>query len=412
MKKREKTLVFKRGSVRVLTMLLAVMSFVSMQSCIKEEPLNMEADIVEVSIENIAQEMLNGQPLIQGSQITLYIKEEVDVDALSAVQLHFTTTPGATVVPGSGSVFDLSTGEPVLVVVTSEDGQYSKEYAIIVTNKPFDLTNPFSFDTEISIGVNPDYPANYMEFYEKNNQRPNVWATANIGLSLTLMGTPNLQPSDYPTYAVDNTVDAHPGARTVVLQTLSTGPLGAMFGAPIAPGNLFLGVFDVENALGLGDAKLKATHFGVPVNKIPTHLEGSYKYTPGAQFTDATLTPIAGREDLCDIYAVFFDRELVSQHNGGVQDWLDATDGANNIFNSSSVIAVARLGEGGTTQGQFVDFSLPFEYKIDPETISEEDLASGRYSLAVVFSSSKDGDHFNGAIGSELRVGNVRVSTK
>ena len=48
-------------------------------------------------------------------------------------------------------------------------------------------------------------------------------------------------------------------------------------------GNLFIGSFDVSNAMS---NPLKATKFGLPFRHVPPYLAGYYKYKAGDQFTE------------------------------------------------------------------------------------------------------------------------------
>ena len=68
-------------------------------------------------------------------------------------------------------------------------------------------------------------------------------------------------------------------------------------------------------------------------------------------------------------------------------------------------MAIADLGPVKRTQG-WQQFEIEFNYteEIDPELLKNQG-----YNLAVVFSSSSEGDLFMGAVGSELLVDKVRV---
>ena len=74
---------------------------------------------------------------------------------------------------------------------------------------------------------------------------------------------------------------------------------------PIAAGNLFIGKFDVSNALA--DA-LRATQFGLPFYKVPQSLKGYYKFKAGDIFTE-NGKPVEGKKDQCDIYAIFYETD-------------------------------------------------------------------------------------------------------
>ena len=72
----------------------------------------------------------------------------------------------------------------------------------------------------------------------------------------------------------------------------NTGSFGAGVNMPIAAGNLFIGKFDVSNALA--DA-LKATQFGLPFYKVPQSLKGYYKFKAGDIFTE-NGKPVEGKK--------------------------------------------------------------------------------------------------------------------
>ena len=63
---------------------------------------------------------------------------------------------------------------------------------------------------------------------------------------------------------------------------------------PIAAGNLFIGSFDVNNAMS---NPLQATKFGLPFRHVPTYLAGYYKYKAGDQFTEGGK-PVEGKRDV------------------------------------------------------------------------------------------------------------------
>ena len=58
--------------------------------------------------------------------------------------------------------------------------------------------------------------------------------------------------------------------KCVKLETRLTGSLGALVKMPIAAGNLFIGEFDMTNALS---KPLEATRFGIPFCYKPAQLE-------------------------------------------------------------------------------------------------------------------------------------------
>ena len=70
------------------------------------------------------------------------------------------------------------------------------------------------------------------------------------------------------------------------------------------------------------------------------------------------------------------------------------------IFNSDKIVAIAQLITG--QQDSFKEFDLTLDYK-------QQYNPAKKYRFAVIFSSSKDGDKFCGAGGSELIVDEVEI---
>ena len=57
---------------------------------------------------------------------------------------------------------------------------------------------------------------------------------------------------------------------------------------------------------------------------------------------------------------------------------------------------------------QWTEFSLPFERQ-NNKSIDEQKLQNGKYKLGIIFSSSVEGDHFKGAVGSTLYIDEVEL---
>ena len=74
-----------------------------------------------------------------------------------------------------------------------------------------------------------------------------------------------------------------------------------------------------------------------------------------------------------------------------------------NLLTSPKIVAVASVKDAGE-RSSYTEFNVNFEYK-DGKSWD----ASKKYKLAVVCSSSKDGDKFSGAPGSVLYIDNLEV---
>lgn len=357
-------------------------------SCIKDEPQNMECDILEAWVEgdNLAQhfsqitDMRISDVPSNAEQLTFTVRK---LSSLPPIALHFKLTPGATISPADGSLQDF-TGGPVVYTVTSEDGKWHRNYTIdfkesILPSSKYDFE-----DFELSSNNK------YYVWYNKtdNGTKENIWASGNEGY---MIAKPNAASTDYPTVP---DADGYDG-NCIRLTTRSTGSWGKTFKKPIAAGNFFLGSFDSQYAL---TNTLKTTNMGIVYTKEPVKVTGYYKYTPGEVFTDKDFKELASRTDEPAIYAVLY----LNHDEQGNEVMLHGDD----VRTSPNIVREAEVASlPATSQWQ------PFEMTFKGTTpIDAELLANRGYNLALVFSSSKTGDTFEGAVGSTLYIDKVEIT--
>lgn len=360
-------------------------------SCIKDELLNQECDIMSAWLEGEEYASCFYEPSQMRIEHISSAEKEIVFRVKSLLLLperlpvHFTLTDGATIEPASGSEQNFKEG-PVVYTVTSQDGSWQRHYT--VTFKEASMpTNVFSFENvETVLGLNNNY---YHEFYEldKSGGRHNIWASGNPGAILIKINT---QAEDQPTYSTENGYQG----RGVCLNTQDAGTLGHMFGKPIAAGNLFMGRFILENVLM---DPLKATEFGTPIDRVPVRVRGYYKYRPGDVFTNAKMEPVLGRVDEASIYAVFYRNKD--------EQGKDIVLYGDDVLSSPYIVRKAQVASLPPTD-EWTLFEMFFE-GADADT---QILLSQGYNMTLVFSSSKDGASFEGAVGSTLYVDEVEVS--
>ena len=361
--------------ISLLTLLLT-----GLVSCIRPEAPNAEADILSVEVEGITP---REKPLITNTAIKIEAEPWVD---RSAVALSFTLTPGSTISPANGSKQDFT--EPVTYTVTSEDKQWSKEYTVtIASSRPA----PGHFDFEqVSRYKKRDTGDDL--FYEFDISDGLKWACPNEGFMISLSLDPSCDPTDPSIYPVTQDPNGYRG-KCAKLSTLSTGGFGAMFKKPIAPGTLFLGDFNVNEAMS---NHLKATLFGIPETRKPLMLTGFYKYKSGDKMTDKESKEIKGKRDLPALYAVFFETDEETAY-------LDGT----NVLSSPNIVLTAQLEDPKESE-EWIHFELPFE-PVEGKSIDPAKLKDGHYKLTIVMTSSRDGADFVGAIGSTLLVDEMNL---
>lgn len=364
-------------------------------SCAKEESRNTECDMLSAWVEGEQYEqyfyrtadMRVENISSTATEVVFTIRSMNELP--TAIPVYFTITEGATITPESGSMQNFTAG-PVTYTVTSEDKANQRQYTVVFRQYDTVTTPTYTYSFE-GVDSTGNGTATYHTFYEvsASGEHLNIWASGNEGVSLMHS---DWTPAEYPTRSV---ADGYQG-KGVCLSTQYAGSLGEMFGKPIAAGNLFIGRFDLEQVL---TDPLKSTVFGTPTTQEPLSISGYYKYQPGEVFTNASMDTVAGRTDEASIYAVFFrnqneDGEAVSLYGDNVL--------ANPYIVKKAIVTSLPATNEWTR----------FEVTFDGDDADAELLASMGYSITIVFSSSKEGAAFEGAIGSTLYVDEVTVTYK
>lgn len=358
--------------------------------CIKDEPQNMECDILEAWVEGDALSQhfsqatdmrLSDVPSSQ-EQLTFIVRQRA---ALPPVAVHFRLSPGATVTPADGSLQDFSRG-PVVYTVTSEDGQWHRSYTIDFREATLPSSHHDFEDFELSGN------GKYYLWYDRadDGTKEGIWASGNEGF---MIAKPNAPATDYPTVPDADGYDGY----CVRLTTRSTGSWGKTFKKPIAAGNFFLGSFDSRYAL---INTLKTTNMGIVYTKEPVRVTGYYKYQPGEVFTDKDFHEVSTRIDEPTIHAALY----LNHDEQGNTVMLHGDD----VRTSPYIVRRAEVASMPPTS-EWRRFEMTFE---GTTPIDAELLANRGYNLSLVFSSSKTGDAFEGAVGSTLYIDKVEITFK
>lgn len=370
--------------MKIKSVIAGIMLCLAVTSCIQNEALNVEAAIDGCSGSDIQ------QCLIDPNEFTVQLYASRAADP-SKININFNLPAGASIVPVQRftedgiNTYNFKDENPRLFKVTSEDGAFSATYTI----RLWQTEMPFTYDFETLSSDNP-----YHKFTEDNPSSGTIirrleLASGNPGFELTKMAK---APDGYPTVQVNGGVD---GGKCVKLETKDTGSFGSMVKMYIAAGNLFIGSFEVGQALS-GNA-MKATHFGFPFFYYPLRLEGWYKYKAGPTFSSKGK-PVEGRKDECDIYGVLYETD----------DNVQFLDGSTSL-NSPNIVALAR----NIKELPETDIWKQFNFKFEPQngkSIDPDKLGKGIYKLAIVFSSSVDGAKSEGAVGSTLYIDKVTIA--
>lgn len=305
------------------------------------------------------------QPVINDDNtITFGVSESTTDEQLKSLQATVEVSAGATY-KADGTDFS----KDVTYTVVAEDGTV----ATYVVKAPARMASlKFSFDEWETKG-NAEYP-----------MPRDLLASSLEGASmLALLGVEGL-----PLYK--STDDKVAGAAAARLVTMNTSEIASSLIPAITSGSVFTGKFKLD----ISD-RLNSTKFGIAYDKKPLRFKGYYKYTPGETFIDGTDPKnivTVDKTDECAIQAVLYEAETD-----------DFTLTGHDINNSDKRVAVAALSDG-SAKAAWTSFDIPFTW-LEGKTYDP----AKKYKLAIVCSSSKEGDLFKGAGGSTLLIDEFEV---
>lgn len=400
-----------KTNMKLKNLLSGLMIACAATSCIQDEALNVEAAIDGCEGKNILLTDINHD----SKKIEVYLP---DID-LAEQELIFTLPIGAEIKIADANENDVQPAfqkdstwlcycnfnqeKQRRLTVTSENGANEANYTLRVITMDLSKYTEYSFENLKE--TNP-----YHILYLTDQSGIMQWASGNPGFEISGMAN---DAADYPTVQAADGVNG----KCVKLTTRDTGNFGKPIGMPIAAGNLFIGSFDVRNAV---QQPRLATLFGFPFNKKPLKMTGYYKYKAGETFTDGNKNEVPGQKDTGDIYAALYEApksnyslngHLFHLYKANDKDKL-ITDSNGNLVKDTqgpekSIVLLARI-QDMTETDEWTRFELDFQPQ-NGKQINEADLKEGKYKLAVVFTSSIEGAYFRGAIGSELCIDEVEI---
>lgn len=348
-----------------------------------------EAKILTFAFDNAH---IVGAPIIDGTNVHFIISENMPEAELKALTPTFTISEKATVDKQSETPQDFST--PVSYVVTSEDGIVKTTYTVAVLGKEklFDFEDWTVVKTETN-GSEEQYEI-----------PTDIKGTSNPGiLFINEMISSTGINFEYPVAPVNGKIGKAAQLKTVHTAVIVSGmDFNAATGGMVpyvTAGSLFTGTFKTDMSNPLNSTKFGVLHLGEPVT-----FSGSYKFTAGTEYRSNT-NKVVDKTDKCSIYAVLYE-ELKDSKGNNIPLTGNYNDKEVYIGTSSRIVMRAALADGAAVS-DWTDFSVPFT-KIAGKTYD----ATKKYYLAIVCSSSAEGDRYEGAPGSTLLVDNFKVVSK
>ncbi|MDD6209759.1 MAG: PCMD domain-containing protein [Bacteroidales bacterium] len=355
-----------------LSYLLLISLFV-FSSCIKDVPLNPEADILSFTWPD---DSILISSKIANDYINVFVADGAKIDSIAPT---ITVTPGATIFPPSGEARNFETTQ--YYTVHSQDGVHSKKYSV---NFLFSLPTTFDFEhwiTKSFLSRKYDIPV------DANNN--NIWASGNSGI-VVYMNPP------YPTQKTTAPNEVYSGTSAAKMITMK-GPgsiLGTLY-IPIVAGSLFIGEFKLDM-----EKPVRSPKFGLPYALLPKSFKGVYKYKEGSgNYINSKGQEVPGINDSCSIYSILY--EVTEQ---------EPVLNGESVLTSPNIVAFAKVpATNGTPGDDFIPFDIPFDYPKGLEAINFENK---KYNFAIVLSSSARGDYYEGKIGSTLIVDDLKIITE
>lgn len=349
-------------------------------SCIQDEPLNPEADILAFSLPG---DIALSQATFNQNSISMTVRADADLTHLTPI---IEITEGATIAPAAGTPQNFTS--PVTYTVTAADRIHQRVYTVqLITSSLYQ----YSFEYWKQLDKNYAYltPVEY----DADHQELRPWDSSNKGIAI-YQQYPNAD--EYPVHPTSTSMEGKLAAEMVTKK--GPGSILGILNIPVVAGSLFTGVLNPLNAL---KDPLLATQFGQPFSEKPLRMRGHYIYQPGqGNYIDRQGNIQPALKDSCAIYSVFFRTDAN----------LEMLDGTN-ILTDPHIVAIAMLpgaDRAGTEGDKFVAFDIPFEYK-DGAVV---DFEKNKYKLVIVFSSSFYGDRYEGTPGSRLIVDDVEIITE
>lgn len=201
-------------------------------------------------------------------------------------------------------------------------------------------------------------------------------------------------------FTVGSNSDRFSGNLSAQVQTVATREgLNSILLPKVYAGYFYLGAFN--DAVAHPHDKIL---LGVPFYEEPLSIKGYYKYLSGGVYFNcpnkekpAEVIVVNDKKDSFKIEAAIYE----------VSSWFSNEVLTLKNYNSSPNVVATAIIEGGDTNNEFVEFDVTFRWK---EGVVYD--KNKKYRLIILATASKEGINYSGAPGSQLRIDQIRISTK
>jgi hypothetical protein len=272
-----------------------------------------------------------------------------------------TVSPGASVVPSSGSPVVLDNAEDfVKYTVTAEDGFGSKNYIFTIRDNQIPNAGFENWFNETGMNSQPFLqPGKYLE--------STVWTTTNMGTSI---------------YSIYGTTPIQDGTNKMAkIETVETVAI------PLVAGALYLGEFDLDAAIAEPGNMAAAAKLGIPFIDKPRAVQFKYSFESGDQMIQAEL------KDPGNLFGGFDVYNVEGTDKFGIKAVLEKRTG--------DMVTIIAQAEYESDQ----EIVTMTELKMELQYLSEDDPTH----FHISFSPSVDGGTFKGAIGSSLIIDDLKM---
>ncbi len=342
---------------------LLALCLISLWSCKDDDPILDAYELLGFEVEATG-EFDPYKTYIDTASYQVLVFSSTNLDLISfplSLNPVITVSPGASVIPSSGSVVVFDDPEDfVKYTITAQDGLGSEEYIFTIRDNQIPNAGFENWFQETGMNAQPFLqPGKYLE--------TTVWTTTNMGTSI---------------YSIYGTTPLQDGNNTMAeIETVETVAI------PLVAGAMYLGKFDLDAAIADPGNPAAAAKLGIPFFAKPTAIQLNYAFESGDQLIQAVL------KDPGNLFGGFDVFNLEGTDKFGIKAVLEKRTG--------DVVTIIAQAEFESDQ----EVDAMTEMKMQLQYLSDDDPTH----FHISFSPSVDGGTFKGAIGSSLIIDDLKM---